>query len=155
MVANAAPKQRRRGRGRPFPVGHSGNPKGKAPGTRNHITQLAERLMGDDVEAVVKKVVGAAKAGDMTAARLILDRVLPPRRGRPVAIALPDVKSPTDVIGALTNIIAAMGAGAISAEEASAMCTVIDSQRQAIETEQLEARLLAIEEHLKTNAQGD
>ena len=71
MAANAAPKQRRRGRGRPFPTGQSGNPKGKIPGTRHHITLLAERLMGDDIEAVVAKVVRAAKGGDIAAARLI------------------------------------------------------------------------------------
>jgi len=84
-----------------------------------------------------------------------LDRVAPPRRGRPVALALPDVRSPTGVTDALAAVVAAMSSGMISAEEATAIVAVIESQRRAIETEELEARLLAIEEHLKTNAQKD
>jgi Family of unknown function (DUF5681) len=151
MAANAAPKQRRRGRGRPFPVGQSGNPKGKAPGTRHHITRLAERLMEDDVEAVVAKVVRAAKGGDMAAARLILDRVAPPRRGRAVEIALPDVNTPGGVTIALAAVIKAMADGMISTDEAAAVAAVIETQRRAIETEQLQERLLAIEEQLKPN----
>jgi len=155
MTANAAPKQGGRGRGQPFPPGRSGNPAGKAPGTRHQITLLAEQLMSDDVEAVIAKVVKAAKAGSIPAAKLILDRVAPPRRGRPVALALPDVRSPTGVTDALAAVVAAMSSGMISAEEATAIVAVIESQRRAIETEELEARLLAIEEHLKTNAQKD
>jgi hypothetical protein len=41
------------------------------------ITMLAEKLMQNDTEAVVRAVVEAAKGGDMTAARLILDRIVP------------------------------------------------------------------------------
>jgi hypothetical protein len=78
MAANPAPKQRQRGPGRPFQPGRSGNPAGKPKGTRHQITLLAEQLLADDVEQVVAKVVKAAKSGDMTAARLILDRVAPP-----------------------------------------------------------------------------
>src|SRR4051794_1011252 len=91
QAANAAEKQprRRRAGGRPFRPGRSGNPQGKARETRHNITILAERLMGADVKAVVAKVVEAAKAGDMTASRLILDRIVPARRGRPVQFTLP------------------------------------------------------------------
>jgi hypothetical protein len=43
-AANAAKKQR----GRPFKPGRSGNPVGKAKGTRHRITVLAEKMMEDD-----------------------------------------------------------------------------------------------------------
>jgi hypothetical protein len=42
-------------------------------------------------QAVVKAVVAAAKDGDMTAARLVLDRIAPPCRGRPVRLNLPPI----------------------------------------------------------------
>jgi hypothetical protein len=134
-------------RGRPFKPGNSGKPKG----ARHHITLLAEQLMADDVEAVVAKVVKAAKAGNMPAAKLILDRIVPPRKGRPLAIALPDVKSPTGVTDAMAAVVAAMASGMISTDEAAAVAAVIEGQRRAIETEQLQVRLLAIEEQLKSN----
>ena len=100
MAENAEAKQPRRGAGRRFKPGQSGNPKGKTLGTRHRVTVLAEQLLADDVESVVAKVVKAAKAGNMTAARLILDRILPPRRGRTVAIPLPDVRTP---LGSVPN----------------------------------------------------
>ena len=40
-IGRIAPKQR----GRPFPKGHSGNPRGRPPGARNAATVLAEQLL--------------------------------------------------------------------------------------------------------------
>ena len=40
MADNAAAKQRRRGPGRPFRPGQSGNPAGKPKGTRHRATML-------------------------------------------------------------------------------------------------------------------
>ena len=65
-----------------FTPGVSGNPAGMKPGTRHRATRLAEKLMTDDIGDVVKAVVSTAKEGDMTAARMILDRIAPPCRGR-------------------------------------------------------------------------
>jgi hypothetical protein len=73
------------------------------------------------------------------------------RKGRPLAIKLPQVNNPQGVTDALAAIVAAMGDGTITAEEAFSMCAVLESQRRAIETEQMEARMLAIEEHLKSH----
>jgi len=44
-----------------------------------------------------------------------------------------------------------MADGMISTDEAAAVAAVIETQRRAIETEQLQIRLLAIEEQLKSN----
>jgi Family of unknown function (DUF5681) len=76
MADKAAKKQR----GRPFLKGVSGNPHGCARGSRHKASLLAERLMEGDAEEVVRAVVAAAKNGDMTAARIIIERLLPPKR---------------------------------------------------------------------------
>jgi hypothetical protein len=114
---------------------------------------LAEKLMEGEAEGVVRKVIDAAVAGDMTAARLILDRIAPPRRGRPVPIALPEVVRAEDVPAALSAVLAAMGCGALTPEEATAVSAVVEVQRRAIETAQLEARLRAVEERVGTDEQ--
>jgi hypothetical protein len=134
-------------RGRPFALGNSGKPKG----ARHKTTLAVESLLDGEAEKLTRKAIKLALAGDTTALKLCLERIAPLRRGRPVAIALPDVKSPGGVTDALAVVVAAMGDGAITTEEASAICAVIENQRRAIETEQLEARLLAIEEGLKSN----
>jgi hypothetical protein len=61
------------------------------------VTLLAEQIMQDDAEDVVRAVLSAAKGGDMVAARLVLERILPARRGRPVVFALPTVQTPADL----------------------------------------------------------
>jgi Family of unknown function (DUF5681) len=155
MPANAAEKQRSRGRGRPFQKGQSGNPQGKAPGTRHHVTELAEKLMSDDVEEIVRKIIKAAKAGDMTAARLILERIAPVRRGRLVQLELPTIKTATDLISGMEALATAMAAGIVTPEEALTMASVVDAQRRTIETKELDARLRALEAKVETNEQGD
>jgi hypothetical protein len=119
------------------------------------ITVFAEKLMADDAEGVVRKVIEVAKAGDMTAARLILDRIAPVRRGRPVVFDLPSVGTAADGVAALGAVVLSVASGDLTPEEATAVATVIDIKRRAIETAELETRLRAIEERIGTGEQSD
>jgi hypothetical protein len=134
MAENAAVKQRQRGRGRPFEPGRSGNPAGKPKGRRHRITILAEKLMAEDTEAVVLAVVTAAKGGDMTAARLILDRIAPPRRGSPVSFKLPTIETAADISKALSAVVASVACGELTPDEATAISGLIETRRKVIET---------------------
>jgi Family of unknown function (DUF5681) len=111
MAENAAPKQRRHGRGRPFEPGQSGNPAGKSKGTRHRVTQIAEQMLDGEAEALVRKAIEIALAGDAGALRLLLDRIVPPRRDRPVPFAVPPLKSPADAVGACAAVAAAVADG--------------------------------------------
>lgn len=112
------------------------------------MTVLAEQLLSSDIESVVAKVVKKAKAGDMAAARLILDRIVPQRRGRPVRFPLPPVKTPGDVVSALAAVTAAVAAGKLSPVEGVEVAGVVELQRRAIETAEIETRLKAIEQRM-------
>jgi Family of unknown function (DUF5681) len=146
MADNAVAKQRRRGRGRPFEPGQSGNPAGMRKGTRHRITMLAEKLMADETEAVVRSVVDAAKGGDMTAARLILDRIAPPRRGSPVSFKLPTIETAADISKALSAVMASVACGELTPDEATAISGLIETRRKVIETRELETRVIALEQ---------
>ena len=64
--------------------GQSGNPAGKPVGTRNKATSLILALMEGGAEKIAKKVIQAAEAGDLAAARIVIERLVPTLRERPV-----------------------------------------------------------------------
>ncbi|WP_375460581.1 hypothetical protein [uncultured Enterovirga sp.] len=109
---------------------------------------MAEKLMADDAKDIVEAVTKAAKGGDMVAARLVLERIYPVRRGAPITFTLPPIATAADVDGAMSAITVAMAAGEMSPDEASTVAGVIEIRRKAIETSDLERRLQAIEAKL-------
>ena len=129
-----------------FKKGQSGNPAGPAKGTRHKITMLAEKLLEDDRDAIVRAVIAAAKGGDPTAMRLCVERLVPLRKGRPVVFDLPPVKTAADIAGAVGELARAMAAGELTTDEASAAASVIEMHRRAIETTEIELRLQKLEE---------
>jgi hypothetical protein len=71
-------------RGRPFEKGKSGNPGGRPKGSRNAATLALEILLDGQAQALTQKAIDLALTGDIPAPRLCLDRILPPRKNRPV-----------------------------------------------------------------------
>ena len=115
-------------------------------GTRHRATMLVEKLIEDDAENIVRAVVSAAKAGDPTAMRLCIERLVPVRKGRPVTFDLPPVKTAADIAGAVGELARVMAAGELTTDEASAAASVIEMHRRAIETTEIELRLQKLEE---------
>jgi len=137
----------RRVYGRPFQPGNPGKPKGARHKTTLIAEKLAiERLMEDDAEGVTRRVIEAAKVGDMTAARLVLERIYPVRKGRPVHLDLPEIETVADLPVALSALLSAMGHGEITPEEAAVVANVIEAKRRTLETVELEQRIVVLEE---------
>lgn len=128
-----------------FAVGNSFG-RGRPVGSRNRASVELERLMETDAAAIVSSVIDAAKVGDLAAAKIILDRVCPPRRGRPVAFDLPEMKTAADLPNALSGLLAAVAAGDISPDEGASVAALLEVQRKAIETAEIERRLTALEQ---------
>jgi hypothetical protein len=125
--------------------GSSGNPNGKPRGSRNRVSIILEKILADDGKEVAEAVVKAAKDGDMTAARLVLDRLIPAPKGRRVQLDLPSIDTPKDILAALSAVAHSMGKGEITPDEASQIASVIEFRRKAAETVELEARVAEIE----------
>jgi len=102
--------------------------------------------MRGEADAVVRAVIEKAKEGDMLAAKIILDRVAPLRKGRPIEIDIPAAKSAGDIANAMANLIIAMAAGEITPDEAATVASVIEVRRRTIETLELDERLRALED---------
>ena len=135
---------RKQTRGR-WQAGQSGNPNGKPLGARNHATRAAEAMLDGEAQALTRKAIDAALAGDTVALRLCLERILPARKGRPVSLQLPAVRNATDLPGALAAIVEAVARGDLSPDEATPIAALLDAHRRAIETSELEQRIAALE----------
>lgn len=125
--------------------GQSGNPSGKKPGSRNKATYMVLALMEKGAKEITDAVVAAAKAGDLTAARMILDRLAPPAKERPVSLALPDTGTAEGVSAAQQAILQAVAAGDLMPGEGTALAGIVETRRRALETQELESRVTALE----------
>jgi hypothetical protein len=94
----------------------------------------------------MRAVVAAAKNGDMRAADILLRRLWPERKGRPVQMDLPAITAPTDIVAALGAVADALSAGELSPEECAAVAGILEAQRRALETLDLEQRIAALEQ---------
>ncbi|QCI92120.1 DUF5681 domain-containing protein [Novosphingobium sp. EMRT-2] len=140
--ADNAPKKQR---GRPFQRGRSGNPAGKAKGTRNRATMACEALLDGQTEQLTQKAIDLALKGDVQALRICMDRIAPPRRDRPVVFELPKVEAAADHPVALAAIMAAVASGDLTPTEGQSLAAMLAEHRKALETADIETRLAALE----------
>jgi hypothetical protein len=131
-------------RGRPFEPVKSGNPNG-----RPKATMAMEELLDGEAEALTRKLLDKALEGDIAALRLCLDRLLPPRRDRPVVFELPKIESAKDALAASAAILAASAAGKSSPSEAAELMGLLAIHVRMFEVTETEAGLAALEEELE------
>lgn len=140
------PENAERKQGGRFQKGQSGNPAGKAPGTRNKATRAMEKLLDDEAENITRKAIELAKTGDGPALRLCMDRLLPPRRDRHVTFALPPIECAADAASASATLLSAVSAGEITPSEATELGRLIESYVKALEASEFEERLARLEQ---------
>jgi hypothetical protein len=132
---------------KPWRKGESGNPHGRRAKGLATAEKLRNALV-KDLPAILEAVVTKAKAGDVVAARTILERVLAPLK--PI--------EPTVVMGSMTGtlaeqgqtILAAMAAGLLAPGQAVQLIGAIAAQAKIVEVDDLARRIAELE---KANAQ--
>lgn len=129
--------------------GTSGNPRGRPKGSRNQATLLAMAAMEGELKNVVRMVIDAAKGGDMAAARLVVDKLIPAVRERAVSIVLPAINGVDDCAIAQAKVIAEVACGQLLPSEGEALASLIEQQRRSLETSEVIKRLMVLEEHQK------
>ena len=122
-------------------AGESGNPAGRKPGT-GAVAKLRAAI-SNDVPDIISSLTAAAKAGDVGAARLLLERVVPPIKAAELAtpFALPD--------GSLSDqcraVMVAAAAGDIAPGQAAQLLSCLGSIAKLVETDELMRRVEALE----------
>jgi hypothetical protein len=102
-------------------------------------------LLDCEVRSLTRKALEMALGGDSAALRLCLDRIIGPRRERPVGFALPPIDSAADLHTAMAAITAAVGRGEITAGEAWELSQTVDTFIRAIDAADFERRLQRLE----------
>jgi Family of unknown function (DUF5681) len=145
LMAKSADKTAKIQRGKPFEAGKSGNPDGRPKGSRNKITLAIEALLDNEGEALTQKAIDLAKTGDMQALRLCLDRLVSPRKDRPVSFELPAITCAGDAAKASAALVAAVAIGQITPSEAVELGRLLESYVRTLEATELEERLGKLE----------
>ena len=123
-------------------AGESGNPMGRPPGT-GELGKLRAAI-AQHVPTIIEHLVSLAQAGDVGAARLLLERVLPPMKAveQTQAIYLPS--------GSLTEqgraVLAAVAAGELAPGQGAQLLTAIGTLGKVAELDELAARIAALEQ---------
>jgi hypothetical protein len=120
-----------------FTRGHSGNPNGRPRDSLNRTTLAAAALLDGEAEELTRKAIELARNNDITALRLCLERILPPRRERLIHFEMPLLRSASDAPQAIAAITAAVADGQITTTEAdlAKLVEVFIKTHQATEIE--------------------
>jgi hypothetical protein len=113
-------------RGRPFPKGNSGRPKG----SKNKSTAILGQLLAEQAEQLLRKAIESALGGDESMLKFLLKPLLP--RERMINIDLPAVHFADDAIETFGRITRAVASGEISPSEGAALSVLVRSQAEAI-----------------------
>lgn len=126
-----------------FRKGVSGNPGGRSGNT----AVLREKLASgsDDVVAVVLE---KARAGDMQAARLILERIVP--AVKPVSDPVRFDIDATDLPSSARSILSAIAAGQIPPDQGKALIDAVASMARVVEVAELEQQLAELREMMES-----
>ena len=129
-----------------FQKGKSGNPYGRPCGAKNKATMLAQVLLERDIEAICNRVIDDAKKGNLQAIKLVLERIIPPKKDSPITLELPQIQTSSDILLCANIITDAVSKGELSPSEGEAFSRILDIHSKAIELNDIDKRLKVIEE---------
>lgn len=129
-----------------FQRGQSGNPAGRPKGSG--IAGALRKAITDSAADIVQTMITNAKAGDMQAAKALLDKVLPTLKPEALSVLLPDMVGAETLSAKAEAAIDAAGAGELSPSAASDLVSAIAALAKIIETTELQKRLEALEQVL-------
>jgi hypothetical protein len=86
--------------------------------------------------------------GDVGAARLILDRIAPVRRGRAVHLKIGEIGDAASVMNVHAALLTEVAAGRLTPEEAEPVSAMLGTHLKTIETVDIDRRLREVESKL-------
>jgi hypothetical protein len=139
-------------RGRPFQPGNAGRFQpgnaGRPKGARHKVSLAVEALLDGEAEGLTRKAIQLGLAGDLTALRLCMDRIAPPRKDRPVPFSAPTITTAADAAVAAAAIVQAVADGELTPSEAAELTKIIEGYARILEVADHEERLKRLEANM-------
>jgi hypothetical protein len=124
-----------------FTKGASGNPSGRPRGIKDkrHLySEAIESMIPQVLDSVFQKAI----AGDMTAAKMLLDRTLPTKRPEQERVQIP-IKENT--ASNARDVLKSVFDGEVSPDVGASLLSAITGVLKAVEVEDLARRIEALE----------
>lgn len=122
--------------------GESGNPDGRPKGSINAATKLRHMI---DAKGIIKKLQAAALAGDVQAARTLLERALPVYRASAEPVQIPGLNDALELADKAHAVLAAVADGNIPPDLGAQLVTAIGTVARVAEVDELARRIAALE----------
>jgi hypothetical protein len=123
-----------------FKKGVSGNPAGR-PAGKTPGARLRKAIEARSVD-ILKTVIDSAVAGDISACKILLDRITPTLKATALPISLPGSDT---LAGQGNEVIKAIIGGSIPPDIGSYLITALANQSKIIEIDVLTKRIEALE----------
>jgi len=124
--------------------GQSGNPSGRPRGSKNRSTVLMESFEAD-LPALLAVSKEKALQGDMTAMRILLDRIVPVRRQVLPPLDLPELPQQATLTEQAQFVISAVFGGDIAPDIGSQLITAIGATAKVAELDDIVRRIARLE----------
>jgi hypothetical protein len=105
-----------------------------------------EVLLEGEAELITRKAIDMAKDGDTIALRMCMDRLLPIRKDRTVAFALPKLETSADAVQATAALVEAVAVGDLTPSEAAELSKLVEGFTRAVDLHDIQTRLAKLEQ---------
>ena len=145
-------------RGR-FGKGNPGGPGGSRRRSFALRRAAEDAISPEHIEAMLRKATRLALEGNLSAMRLVLDRVCgraaeAPKDAEPVSVQLPPLRTAADCNIAIDRVIDGIVKGTVDREVATLLTAAIHTRLKAIELNDIEDRLAELEQSAGTVERG-
>lgn len=122
----------------------SPNPSGRPPGIRERKQKIHERML-DEAGAVIDVMLQKALEGDSGAAAVVINRVIPVLRPQQEVVEF-TLNADAPVSKQVEQVLAAIAQGLVAPDVGKKIVEVVQSLAQTRAVEDLEQRIIALEE---------
>lgn len=115
------------------PKNLGGRPKLESIKITREARQRLDRLAAENADELFRAILASALDGDMSAARILADRIWPSRRGYPIIFSPPKISGPADIAPAYAWLLGEVSEGRLTPDEGGIIDAMIERRGKAFE----------------------